>query len=128
MAIISKVPDLNVSVVVDGQVAQEYPAPGQQEETETESDIASHLCYIESKSGHPFFVRLTVAPERKMSPENALILRVCIDGEDVGAYIISNHSGLPGSHMVDFNSKITRSPNSGEFIRQFFAFSAVSTG
>lgn len=125
MAVISKLPDVDVSIIVNREPAQEHPVPGDIEECETTPP--STVCYIESQTGQNFFIRLTISPRREMSKENGITCRVVVDGRFIAGRIINRWS-FPRATIEDVRGELVSGTVPEQCIQRFLTFSPVSTG
>ncbi|TWU74090.1 hypothetical protein ED733_004547 [Metarhizium rileyi] len=104
MAVISTVPGIDISVHVNGEVAQEYPPP----------------CQLDGCMS-------SVPSNREIFAINAIALFVYIDGHPVGSRLIHRKSGLSGSTTFKFKDELFQSDVAGLCVRQSFSFSPIST-
>ncbi|QPG97911.1 hypothetical protein C2857_007024 [Epichloe festucae Fl1] len=127
MAILTQIPEIDVSVHVNGQPAKEYPSPCRDDDhTLPIPDHPSHECYIESKSGQTYTIEVTIAPGLKLPGKRNLGIRLSVDGKSILGRVDShwdssrpyNHS-LIGPRMLSPKSKVHR--------RQKLTFSPVTT-
>lgn len=127
MAILTRIPGIDVSVHVNGQPAKEYHSPCRDDDhTLPIPDPPSHECYIESKSGQTYTVEVTIAPGLKLPGERIPCIHLYVDGKYIeGAVSIhwdssrSCHFSLIGPVMLSPN-KVHRT--------QKLTFSPVTTG
>lgn len=123
MAILTRIPGIDVSVHVNGQPAKEYHSPCRDDDhTLPIPDPPSHECYIESKSGQTYTVEVTIAPGLKLPGERIPCIHLYVDGKYIeGAVSIhwdssrSCHFSLIGPVMLSPNKvhrtqKLTFSP------------------
>ncbi|GAB0141548.1 hypothetical protein EsHS_00002137 [Epichloe bromicola] len=127
MAVLTQIPEIDVSVHVNGQPAKEYPSPCQDDDhTVTIPDPPSHECYIESKSGQTYTVEVTISPELKLPGKRDLCIYLFVDGKFITGRVRehrdsfhSRHISLIGPTMLSPRSKLHRT--------QKLTFSPVTT-
>lgn len=127
MAIIPEHPYLTVDVLVSGQVTQEYAQD--EDSAKREAPVAgppSNICYIESKSGQTFSVRITVDPRRQVSKRNALSFHVYVDGIPIEGRVLHRPQSTPWVYTA--TGPIERSEASGNEIQWDLSFASISTG
>ena len=89
---------IDAHIIIDGAEAIEYPAEPQKDEA-TGKDVTTK--YVEVISGAQFSFEGTVAPQYRYGQENALVMRVYIDGRYSGGVVWENyrHNHLTGSKI-----------------------------
>ena len=79
---------IDAKVIVDGTEAHEYPAEPQKDET-TSRIVTTK--YVEVVSGAQFSFQGTISPQYQYGRENALVMRVYIDGRYSGGAVWFKH-------------------------------------
>ena len=79
---------IDAKVIVDGTEAHEYPAEPQKDET-TSKIVTTK--YVEVVSGAQFSFQGTISPQYQYGRENALVMRVYIDGRYSDGVVWENH-------------------------------------
>ena len=79
---------IDAHIIIDGAEAIEYPAEPQKDEA-TGKDVTTK--YVEVISGAQFSFEGTVAPQYRYGQENALVMRVYIDGRYSDGVVWENH-------------------------------------
>ncbi|KZZ91500.1 hypothetical protein AAL_06736 [Moelleriella libera RCEF 2490] len=118
MAVIDEVPGVTVQIFVHDQTAHEYkPRPDEL----IPADVPQQLRYIESTAGATYFVRVAVDPNRKLVGREALIARVFIDGEEMGATFLDSQDST-----WDFHGPEVPNSDGSSWSQALLSFKAVN--
>ncbi|KAG6029805.1 hypothetical protein E4U41_000274 [Claviceps citrina] len=129
MAVLTQIPEINVSVHVNGRPAKEYPPPDQHgDHTPSNPALFTHECYIESQSAQQYTVEVLVAPEYKFGATEGLLCDLSVDGRRVRATILQPtncYQRRPLRHS--FIGPLRLSTTSRRAIEEKMTFSPVTT-
>lgn len=127
MAVLTQIPEIDVSVHVNGQPAKEYPSPCRDGDHNLPiPDPPSHECYIESKSGQTYTIEVTIAPGLKLPGERVPCILLSVDGKNIEK-LGNKHWDSSRSCHFSFVGPVILSPNKVHRTQKL-TFSPVTTG
>lgn len=75
---------IDVNIIIDGMAATEYPADPQKDDKGGKEVLST---YVEVISGAQFSLQAKISPQYRYGRENALMMRVYIDGQYSGGVV-----------------------------------------
>ncbi|KAG5983439.1 hypothetical protein E4U55_008149 [Claviceps digitariae] len=130
MAVLDQIPQIDVSVHINGRPAKEYPPPDQNDDhapAHPHPDVHIHECYIESQSGQTYTVNVSVSPEFNNITIDAVLCRLSVDGCHINGVVLENSKGLVRTRQYCFKGPYSRSATSKRVVNHKLTFSPVTT-
>ncbi|KAG7403655.1 hypothetical protein Forpe1208_v016318 [Fusarium oxysporum f. sp. rapae] len=109
MAIIKKIPEISVSIAIEGKEADEYDARHEKEQAQHEVPMVCR--YVEARSGSEYSISYRISPDFQFKPgTDILVLVIHVDGSHFHSEPIRK-SALGGSdYCGQVPSPHTKSP------------------